>query len=172
MRGGAPSQRPFCLLPSSTMTAPVRRCSWSSESRRAASVPAAPSRRSGLVQPRTIRVTERMPAEIPTLCCGDSDRTECGSVGICQRTQGRFLRFVGIVSSAYIALAAASSITLATSFGCDNITTWLVGSVIVVALICAACLLIFRRNHVIVGSNDVPRRLVVPRSFCRPSGKE
>ncbi len=38
---------------------------------------------------------------------------------------------------------AASSITLATSFGCDSITTWLEGSVVVMALICLAMLTSF-----------------------------
>ena len=35
---------------------------------------------------------------------------------------------------------AASSITFATSFGCDSITAWLAGRMIVVALICLAML--------------------------------
>src|SRR5882762_1819032 len=40
----------------------------------------------------------------------------------------------------YFLPAAASSITFATSLGCDNITTWLDGRVVVVALICLAIL--------------------------------
>ncbi len=35
------------------------------------------------------------------------------------------------------------SMTLATSFGCDSITTWLEGSVVMVALICLAMLTSF-----------------------------
>ena len=37
-------------------------------------------------------------------------------------------------------LAAASSMTLATSAGCDNIATWLDGSTVAFALICFAML--------------------------------
>jgi len=50
------------------------------------------------------------------------------------------LTFAGAPSIGYFAPAAASSITLATSFGCDNIATWLEGSVVVVAFICLAML--------------------------------